>query len=124
MKKLLYILLLFPIMFACSSDDEEIPEKDFDYNKLIGVWVRNDNQIRTVKKFTDSHVLYEGAYTADGSIKYRDSYNISIKGNGVYIQNGKYLWFLIKDKSENEVYFTTDVEGEVYTPFKKIEEGE
>lgn len=86
MKKLLYILLIFPLFIACSNDDEEEP---FDITPLIGKWQQNKRRPLSSGRssfefYPDTTFTYKSINPSETTTSY-NRHPFTIRGNGIYI---------------------------------------
>lgn len=70
MKRLIIILLLLPLMFACSSDKDNEPEIDYIDNNLIeGKWVFVNGASTQYRIFENNSARDEFWHTYQGDLK-------------------------------------------------------
>lgn len=97
MKKLL-ILLLFPLFFACSSDDDKEPAIEYIDNSVIeGKWVWLDGAHTDYLIFNNDTFVNETIHTYNGTLLDRRDYGeYKLSKDRLYYMNG-HVGYDIKD---------------------------
>lgn len=109
MKKLL-ILLLLPLLFACSSDDDKEPAIEYINNRVIeGKWVRVDGIDTNYLHFENNIYIYEVIHTYTGDVRsYRDYGEYKLTKDYIYY-DGSRTRYSIKDNIITLHYPNVDV---------------
>lgn len=97
MKKLL-ILLLLPLLFACSSDDDKEPAIEYINNSVIeGKWVRVDGAYTYYVIFENNTYTMKIIHTYNETLlDERDNGEYKLSKDRLYYMNG-YVGYEIKD---------------------------
>lgn len=116
MKKLITLLLLFPLFISCSKEDDKIDNIFIDQN-LIGVqWRISQDQLNEIWIFTDSKKIGYGVISEiDRTIKKvsNGTYDYKTTTDGKLIMNGKtYNYKIEGNKLTIKGYNFTKIESE------------